>query len=74
MPKVITIGNSSGILIPKSQLAELGLKVGDKVEISAAPGKPNSLLVTPTGSTELADWTKSFLEDYRPALEALAKK
>jgi antitoxin component of MazEF toxin-antitoxin module len=74
MPKVITIGNSSGILIPKSQLAALGLKVGDTVEVSAAPGKPNSLRVTPAESAELADWTKSFLENYRPALEALAKK
>lgn len=31
--KVIKIGTSAGVTIPKKQLEELGLKIGDEVEV-----------------------------------------
>ena len=64
--KLLQIGSSVGITVPKQYLKERGLKVGDEVEISIKPAhKINK---------ELLDWTDDFIEKYRPALEALAKK
>jgi antitoxin component of MazEF toxin-antitoxin module len=31
--KVIKIGTSAGVTIPKKQLDELGIKIGDEVEV-----------------------------------------
>ena len=74
MTKIIAIGNSSGVLIPKAQLAELGLKVGDTVDVNVTGQKQKSVRITPSESAELADWATSFIRDYRPALEVLSKK
>ncbi len=35
--KIIKIGTSAGITIPKKQLEELGLRVGDEVKYSIEP-------------------------------------
>ena len=35
--KVIKIGSSVGVTIPKKQLAELGITVGDKVKLTIEP-------------------------------------
>lgn len=35
--KVIKIGSSAGVTIPKKQLKELGLVVGDEVKLSLTP-------------------------------------
>lgn len=37
--KIIRIGSSAGITIPKKQLKELGLAVGDEVKYSLTPVK-----------------------------------
>jgi len=37
--KIIQIGSSAGVTIPKKQLEELGLSVGDEVNISIDPVK-----------------------------------
>ncbi len=36
---IIKIGSSAGVTIPKKQLGELGLSVGDKVTITVEPVK-----------------------------------
>jgi putative addiction module antidote len=76
--KVIKVGNSSAVIIPKQSLLELGLKPGDKVVVETDK-KRKRLLVKSSGrqarvSNELLDWTEKFIQRYRPALEALAKK
>lgn len=35
--KIIRIGSSAGVTIPKKQLDELGIAVGDKVDIEIKP-------------------------------------
>jgi antitoxin component of MazEF toxin-antitoxin module len=37
--KIIQIGSSAGVTIPKKQLKELGLSVGDEVNIDIRPTK-----------------------------------
>lgn len=35
--KIIKIGSSAGVTIPKKQLDELGLRVGDEAEVTVKP-------------------------------------
>ena len=37
--KIIKIGSSAGVTIPKKQLEELGLGVGDEVKVTFEPAK-----------------------------------
>lgn len=73
--KIIKIGSSSGITLSKEVLSELGLKVGDEVDIEidkknkTARIKGSSIKV----DKELIDWTDNFIERYRKDLEELAK-
>ena len=73
--KIIRIGSSIGITIPRKSADELGLAVGDSVEFSV--NKENkSILIEPSVlvDTETIGWARTFIERYRPALQALAKK
>lgn len=78
--KVLKVGSSAAVTIPKKSLKGLGLKIGDLVRVevnqkrrtvSIIPAVP---AVTKIVDAELVRWTKSFIKRYRPALEALAKK
>ena len=73
--KVLRVGSSAAVTIPKSLMEELGLKIGDMVTVEVDK-KTGTVLVKPVMKVdkELVDWTDSFIKKYRPALEALAKK
>ncbi len=73
--KVLKVGDSAAVTIPKNSLEELGLKIGDKVNLKVDKQK-GVVVIFPLLKIdrELVDWTKKFIERYRPALEALAKK
>lgn len=74
--KVLKVGTSAAVTIPKSILADLNLSIGDQVRVEV-DAKRRTLLVTPaqpSNNQELLDWTKKFTTRYRPALEALSKK
>ena len=74
--KVLRVGTSAAVTIPKSILADLRLSVGDQVRVEV-DNKRQTLLVTPADQVhdqELLDWTKKFTTHYQSALEALSKK
>ncbi len=73
--KVIKIGSSAGITLSKTTLEELGLEIGDTITVEANK-KNMTVTIMPLVKVdkELVNWTKNFIEKYRPALEALAKK
>ncbi|MBI2086804.1 MAG: AbrB/MazE/SpoVT family DNA-binding domain-containing protein [Candidatus Zambryskibacteria bacterium] len=74
--KVIKIGDSAAVVIPKKSLKELGIRPGDKVSVDIDK-KQRRVSIEPVikeVDKELISWTKKFIERYRPALEALAKK
>lgn len=73
--KVLKVGSSAAVTIPKKSLEELGLKPGDTVRVEIDK-KRRAVIIEPAAKIdqELIDWTKRFIEKYRPALEALAKK
>lgn len=73
--KVLKVGDSAAVTIPKKFLLELGLKIGDQVTIQVDKQK-RVVVISPLLKVdkELLDWTGKFVEKYRPALEALARK
>ena len=74
--KVIVIGNSLAVTIPKESAKKLGLRGGSRVDVHVDERR-NVLSFRPTENLvdqELFDWSKKFIDTYRPALKALADK
>jgi putative addiction module antidote len=73
--KVLKVGSSAAVTIPKKSLAELGLKIGDRVTLTINREHKN-IVVRPSVSVdaETVKWARGFIEKYRPALEALARQ
>lgn len=64
--KIIKVGSSAGVTIPKKQLEELGLQVGDEVELTIKP--KNKKLQAYAVKLE------AFMDEYKEDLESLAKR
>ena len=73
--KVLKVGSSAAVTIPRKSLEELGLKIGDRVTV-AINREDKSIVVQPSVSVdaETVQWARNFIEKYRPALEALARQ
>ena len=73
--KVLKVGSSAVVTLPKKSLKELGIRIGDEVRVDVDVRK-RRVIVEPAQKIdeELLEWTKRFIEKYRPALEALARK
>ena len=74
--KVIKVGDSVAVVIPKKSLKDLGISPGDRVNVEIDK-KQRRVSFSPAIAKidkELLSWTKKFIERYRPALEALANK
>lgn len=74
--KVLKVGSSAAVTIPKKSLAELGLKIGDNVIVEIDKVRRVVSIEPAIGNvnTRALIWTKKFIERYRPALKALADK
>ncbi|MEX2014084.1 MAG: AbrB/MazE/SpoVT family DNA-binding domain-containing protein [Parcubacteria group bacterium] len=74
--KVIKVGDSVALTIPKESVKDLGINPGDRVNVEV--DKENRRLTYNLSvkgiDKEFIDWTRKFIERYRPALEALANK
>ena len=73
--KVIKVGSSAAVVIPKESLKELGLKIGNmvRVEVDAVA---QEMIVTrkgglPRADRHIADLTMKFIKRYRSDLEQL---
>ena len=73
--KLLKVGSSAAVTIPKKSLKELGLKIGDEVRVDIDP-KEKAVIIKSAHriNKELLDWTDRFVKQYRPALRALAKE
>lgn len=76
--KVLKVGGSAAVTIPKRSLEELGLKPGDQVRVeidhkrksvTIIPHKPKNRI-----ESRIAKLTYNFIQRYRKDLEALAQK
>ena len=76
--KVIRVGDSAAVIIPKKSLKELDLKVGDEVVVDVNPDEKSvhihSLTKTSNHQKRIAELTYNFTNRYRKDLEALARK
>lgn len=74
--KVLKVGTSAAVTLPKKSLEEIGLRIGDRVRVEIDEER-GGFVILPFGAKahkELRTWTEKFIERYRPALEALSKK
>lgn len=74
--KVLKVGSSAAVTIPKKSLKELGLKIGDSVSLEVDVRK-QKVVIEPAVEVvdkETVAWARTFINRYRPALEALADK
>jgi antitoxin component of MazEF toxin-antitoxin module len=76
--KVIRIGKSQGITIPKDVLKEMKLKAGDRVVVEFDK-KTRKFSVVPSRTISdqehrIAELTLNFVNRYRKDLEELARK
>ena len=74
--KVLKVGSSAAVTIPKGSLKELGLAIGDQVNVIVDKKSKRMVIeaVANDVDREVLDWTDSFIKRYRPALDALSKK
>ena len=76
--KVLKVGSSAAVTIPKKSLEELGLRIGDEVVVDVRP-KEKRVVIEPLQSLsksdrKIAELTLNFINRYRKDLEALASK
>jgi putative addiction module antidote len=78
--KIFKTGNSLVVSLPKEVLEPLGISDGADVSVELNR-KKSEIVIRPTHSPlatsvdeEFARQVNDFIEEYRPALEALAKK
>lgn len=76
--KVLKVGDSAAVIIPKKSLKELGLRPGNEVSVEINR-KKKSVLIRPSTKLskhqqKIAELTFDFINRYRKDLEALAQK
>ncbi len=73
--KILKVGSSLAVTIPKATVEAFSLKAGGKIVVEQDTAR-HRILLHPSDKIdhELVDWTNTFIAKYRPALEALAKK
>lgn len=82
--KIIRVGNSGAVLIPKEYLETLGVRIGSKVKISLDPNIKQLVVDVPerkrgrTNGTKLSrefdQWLQTFLTEDKPLLDELADR
>lgn len=70
--KLIKVGNSVGVILPRELLAKLGLEVGDALSVSDAPGGITLSRYDPEFERQMAV-ARDVMKRRRNALRELAK-
>lgn len=82
LQKILQVGNSSAVTIPRELLQKVGLMAGDRIEVTLTK-KPVKIQITPRkkllhrSSGITPSFVKSvdeFIRQYRYVLEELAKR
>jgi len=67
--KLIRVGTSAAVLIPKAFLDEQKMKIGDEVHIELfKKAAAKKAVIDP----KVVQWTDEFIEEYKPLLQKLA--
>ena len=82
LQKVLKVGSSAAVVIPKKSLEELGIAIGEKVNL-LVDEREGTVIIRPQRSLSvstkeryerIARLTLNFIDRYRSDLEALAKE
>lgn len=68
--KLIKVGTSAAVLIPKAVLDEEQVQIGDMVEVQVS--KKMTTVTKRSVDPEIVQWTDEFIEEYKPMLKKLA--
>jgi len=68
--KLIKVGTSAAVLIPKSLLEEQKLKIGDFIHIEVKKTADEGRRIV---DPEIIEWTDEFIKKYKPMLKKLAR-
>ena len=76
--KILRVGTSAAVTISKKALSKVGLRIGQKVDVSY-DALAHRILIEPVKKApgvdpEIARLALSFMRRYRPALEELARR
>ena len=77
--KIFRTGNSAVVSLPTDVLKTIGLALGDSVTIVADP-EQRQIIITPADTSlpgvrpGFLDRVDRFIDEYRPALETLARE
>ena len=76
--KVLRVGKSAAVTIPKGSLEDLGLRIEDEVNVQVDKKKRSMVIRTEhkisVREKKIAELTQNFIDRYRKDLEELAKK
>lgn len=70
--RIIKIGNSAGVILPKDLLERLQLEIGDSLSFSQTPDGISLSVKDPDFERQMAE-ARSIMKRYRNALSELAK-
>ena len=74
--KIIKVGSSAAVTIPKKVLSDLSIDIGDKVFVNV-DGKNRRITIEPLvnfkAQEETAKYVESFIKDYKKDLEKLSE-
>lgn len=79
MQKIIKVGNSAALTLPKEFLQEAGLRIGDEMAVETNAkmkmflAKPKDQAGGSTLTPEFKKWLDDFVQEYRPVLKKLAR-
>ncbi len=65
--KLIKVGTSAAVLVPKEVLEAEGVKIGDTIHVEFS----STAREAPTIDPKVIQWTDEFIAEYRPLLEKL---
>lgn len=82
LQKVLKVGSSAAVVIPKKSLKELGIEPGERVQVTVDEREGTMTVRAQCGGVggpgkrrdRIARLTLNFIDRYRSDLEALAKK
>jgi putative addiction module antidote len=78
--KILKVGDSAAVTIPKQVLKDMGVKIGDRVTVNYVADKKSVTIESLNKehaypiSREFHGMVKEFITRYKPALDELSKR
>jgi antitoxin component of MazEF toxin-antitoxin module len=71
--KLIRVGSSAAVILPKEMLQAEQFEIGDMVQVVITKPSKTKSVAEPVVDPKIIEWTNEFIEEYKPLLRKLAK-